>query len=351
MMRAKGEQEIIAIRSSFAKIFSLLIIISLCSLPLIRYIQSIWFNNLSEYLPVSIESVSLANYSADPRGQKFSPVRLEIIQAAIHDYDTLVTDSANRYETVVANLNTPVPTVTALLYTATMISPTPSPITQYKTPTLITSPTATTTHTPTIAYTSTSIPLTSTYTYTPVPPISTYTNTPIPSHPTSTYTFTPVPIHPTSTYTYTPTPSYPTSTKTFTPVPPTNTSPPPTNTSISLPDVHVVIIKPPNSAKITTKDSTKFEAVAWDPVVGSTNGSGITQVRFIILDSSGNAIWSKSDDSVRYCTFPKPDGKCGKMGEQLWGSLTKGETYTLKARAQAIDGRWSEWVSVTWIKK
>jgi hypothetical protein len=162
------------------------------------------------------------------------------------------------------------------------------------------------TNTPAPVPTNTPVPPTNT----PVPP----TNTPVPA-PTNT------PVPPTST------PVPPTNT----PVPPTNTPVPPTNTPVP-PALVVQIVAPSNGATISGVGQTRFQAIAYDPSVSTTDGAGITNVSFSIVQLTGGTYsFSAVEAQAAYCVF-SGNGPCST--NPAFATMTPG-TYQLTATASA----------------
>ena len=97
---------------------------------------------------------------------------------------------------------------------------------------------------------------------------------------------------------------------------------------------------------ITSVNQTRFEAIAWDPAYGSSNGDGISNIKFW-FDGPGD-IPGRQEGQKAYCAF-SGNGPCERMDAVMdYTSLPNG-TYTIYARAQANDGRISEIVSKTFI--
>jgi hypothetical protein len=115
----------------------------------------------------------------------------------------------------------------------------------------------------------------------------------------------------------------PTATFTATPLPsPTATCAP----------LFVDIISPgADGVEITDRSQTDFEAVAYDPNIGTNNGDGIFQVHFTLFDPNGNQIHYQSESLVAYCGFGG-DHPCSWMPTSEWDALING-TYTLQAEA------------------
>ena len=166
----------------------------------------------------------------------------------------------------------------------------------------------------------------------------TRTNTPTPSE-TPTHT-------PTPTSSETPTPSD-TPTKTPSPTPSLTPSISPTPTS-TLPPVHIAIIVPPVSGTyLVDIDETQFEAEAWDPLIGTSNGDGIDYVRMWLYSPSFALMTVNDQFSVRFCLY-NGTVTCNRMPGGQWNALANG-TYTLYAMAWATDGRSSALVSKTFL--
>lgn len=86
---------------------------------------------LANKLPVTLHSLLFADYSADPIGFRIAAVRFNLIEEAIRDADdSQNSNSADRFATLQAYLNTSVPTVTPEFPqtpTATLQQPTTTP--------------------------------------------------------------------------------------------------------------------------------------------------------------------------------------------------------------------------------
>jgi hypothetical protein len=123
-------------------------------------------------------------------------------------------------------------------------------------------------------------------------------------------------------------------------------TPPPTNTP---PPIHIEITSPAQSGLVVTNVSqTNFEAVAWNPPFGGSNGDGISEIAFWFTGPA--TIPGRSDTSARFCAFGAPgNSACRTVDEVVrFTSLANG-TYTIYARARGVDGRYSEIVSKTFI--
>jgi hypothetical protein len=180
---------------------------------------------------------------------------------------------------------------------------------------------------------------------TPVPPSSTPvppSSTPVPPPSSTPVPPSSTPVPPSST------PVPPTNTPvpppSSTPVPPPSSTPvpPPTDTPMPLP-LFVQIVDPSDGASINGVGQTRFEAIAYDPSVGMTNGDGITSVDFSIVQLSGGAYtYSHTENTAAYCAF---GGGSPCATSPAFGSMTPG-TYRLTATAHA-PGKPNVSVSVT----
>ncbi|MCI0476457.1 MAG: hypothetical protein L0Y55_09440, partial [Anaerolineales bacterium] len=99
------------------------------------FVERMSWRRPAEFIPISLSSTQVAQYSHDPLTIQIPVARLELIAEVIHDQEPDA-DVAARFATVQANLLTPV---------AWMITPTPS-----RTPTPTRTPTFTATPTPTL---------------------------------------------------------------------------------------------------------------------------------------------------------------------------------------------------------
>ncbi|MCJ7657896.1 MAG: hypothetical protein MUO67_01970 [Anaerolineales bacterium] len=81
-----------------------------------------------DWLPISLHSLLNSDYSADPLGFKFAPVKLDLILEAIRDSieDNSSMDSEERFATLQAGLSTPVASVTPA-FSQTPFTPTSTP--------------------------------------------------------------------------------------------------------------------------------------------------------------------------------------------------------------------------------
>jgi hypothetical protein len=92
-------------------------------------------------------------------------------------------------------------------------------------------------------------------------------------------------------------------------------------------------------------DDTGFEAMAYDPNVGFTNGAGIVQVQFQLYTPSDVKILDRTESAVAYCAF-SGDAPCPTWNSQAsvsFDDAPEGD-YTLKARAYSNTLGWSDWV-------
>jgi len=301
-------------------------------------------SDLQQSIPISIQSEENADYSPDTIN--YAPkIVLNIVEDIIRDETSENQYLLERINKALAQLDTPIPSITLeISYTPTLTF----------TPTY----TKTYTNTPTKTSTSTRTPFPSRtpfYTPTKIPPSATHTDTPRFTD-TQSPSFTPSPtdsqiisLPPTDT-------QIPAPTGTHTQIPPTETStetslptftPSPTDTSTPIPTptdnltTYIEIVVPTNGQIISNIDQTNFEAEAW---VGSTriNGNNIERIEFKI-EAIG---FQREERIVRYCAF-KGDNSCLVMENDTWAKMSNG-SYTFKARAlNAITGEFTNWVSVT----
>jgi hypothetical protein len=128
--------------------------------------------------------------------------------------------------------------------------------------------------------------------------------------------------------------------------PPTETFTPPPPTSTPLP-IYIEIVSPnPSGVTITNVSQTRFEAIAWNPPYGSTNGDGIKNITFWF--AGPGTIPGRTESGKAYCAF-SGNGPCNTMDSVVdWRSLPNG-TYTIYARATGVDDRLSVIASKTFI--
>jgi hypothetical protein len=260
-----------------------LLLIGICALYgwATQSIRPLYDLSREESIPISINATKTADYSPDfytPVGN----IGLGIIRDLLQDLDPASAPN-ERMATLAGALRTPVASVTA---------PPGS------TPLNVTAPAT--------------LPVETTLPESPVPIIP---NTPIPS------TSTPIPPSPP------PPPPPPKPTKPPKEEPPTAI--PPTSTPTATPEpVHLNILNPASDGtSITGNDSTTFEAEAWDPAVGTTNGDGITSITFTIYDSIGNTLHTYVDVTPSYCAFGG-DSSCSDSTSA--GIALPNDTYTLE---------------------
>lgn len=133
-------------------------------------------------------------------------------------------------------------------------------------------------------------------------------------------------------------------------------TPPPTSTATAantstptktpLP-IYIEIVNPdPSGMIVTSVDQTRFEAIAWDPNVGTSNGNGIRNIKFW-FDGPGH-ISGRTESQEGYCAF-SGNNPCERISAVMdYTTLPNGE-YTIYARAQGDDNRYSETISKTFI--
>lgn len=202
----------------------------------------------------------------------------------------------------------------------------------------ISAPTATRTSTSTVTSTLTITPTaTGTKTLTPTGTMTLSATSIVTSTPSAT-------LMPTDTEIFTPTVTLaPSATETITLVPTvTQTSTIPstaTKTATKTPQpLHIEIVDPSTDGQvISSYTDTSFEAIAWDPNVGTINGAGIASVHFSF---SGPVSMAANTEFIPYyCAFDG-DAACEALSSAAFRALLPG-TYTLFATASAPDGRTS----------
>ena len=91
---------------------------------------------------------------------------------------------------------------------------------------------------------------------------------------------------------------------------------------------------------VTHRTQTRFEAEAWQTVIGDENGDGIQRVIFKIFDEQDNSVFVHPEYLTPYGAFGDKI-KCNPMSKELWGSLESGN-YRLEVRAEGMNGTWSK---------
>ncbi|MBX0326223.1 hypothetical protein K2Z83_00760 [Oscillochloris sp. ZM17-4] len=110
----------------------------------------------------------------------------------------------------------------------------------------------------------------------------------------------------------------------------------------------VQIVIPADGTTISSAGEAIFQAIAYDPDIATTDGSGISQVIFTILDSGGATAYSHTENIAAYCAFGG-DSPCSSMPILQWDALASG-TYTFTAEARSVLGKPAVTVSVTFVK-
>jgi hypothetical protein len=110
----------------------------------------------------------------------------------------------------------------------------------------------------------------------------------------------------------------------------------------------VQIVNPANGATINSAGEATFQAIAYDPDIAATDGSGISQVIFTITDSGGATVHTATENAAAYCAFTG-NSPCNAIPVVQWNALPSG-TYTLSARARSSQGKPSVTVSVSFVK-
>jgi hypothetical protein len=246
-----------------------------------QWIRPLYDLSRDEAIPFSINATKTADYSPDfytPVGN----VSLNIIFDLFKDLDPASTPES-RMATLVGSLQTPVASVTALAGSTQTDSTAPATL-EVKT----TIPETALTENPVVIIPNTPVQATSTVAPPPPPP-----------KPKPTKEEPPPPVPPT-------------------PIPPTATPEP----------AQLKIINPSSDgATITGNDETMFEVEAWDPVMGNTNGDGITSITFVLYDSTGNTVHTYTDTAPTYCAFGG-NNNCGDAASA--GVLLSSDTYALE---------------------
>ncbi len=334
-------------RSNLQRLLIVVVVfLGITCLCLSVFVQGLAQEDAAESVPISIQARDYADYSAYNRISN-SNISLNIIEDIFRDEAAEGEDFSEQVNQALAQLDTPVPTVTPIHSFTPSNTPSPAPTstgTQRPTWTTIPSATFLPTRTLTIAntavlpsLTATAIPsatFTSQPTSTSVP-----TNTSAPSNPpppsnTPSPTNTATIPQPTLTFTQTSVP-------TNTPLPTETFTPQPTATEAEI--INIEIIIPTEGQTITRRNQTRFEAEAW---VGGDriNGKDIERVVFVI-EALGHM---ESEESVRFCAFAGDDS-CNRMSSSQWDSLDDG-TYSIRAQAcSAITGDCAGWVSKTFV--
>ncbi len=122
--------------------------------------------------------------------------------------------------------------------------------------------------------------------------------------------------------------------------------PPPTETPVPV-GLFIQITVPGDGAVIESAAGTAFQAIAYDPDVGTSDGAGIASVQFSIQQIAGNGSYSHSrvERQAAYCAYGG-DGPCATIPD--WDTLGSG-TYQLTATANAA-GKPSVSRSITFSK-
>jgi len=117
-----------------------------------------------------------------------------------------------------------------------------------------------------------------------------------------------------------------------------------TNTPLPL---YIEIINPdPSGITITSVNQTRFEAIAWDPTFGTSNGVGISEIRFWF--EGPGSIPGRTENQAGYCAFGG-DSPCQPISAVMDFTTLPNGRYTIYARARGDDGRFSATVSKDFI--
>jgi hypothetical protein len=124
----------------------------------------------------------------------------------------------------------------------------------------------------------------------------------------------------------------------------------PANTPTNTPSpVHIEFVLPDSSGVVITAsnlEETRFEAIAWNPPYGTSNGDGIDNIEFWF--GGPGSIPGATERVVAYCAFTG-DTPCTRLDQRVDYSTLPDGTYTIYARAQGVDGRYSETISRNFI--
>ncbi|MCL4858679.1 MAG: hypothetical protein KJZ93_04705 [Caldilineaceae bacterium] len=92
-----------------------------------------------------------------------------------------------------------------------------------------------------------------------------------------------------------------------------------------------------------------FQAVAYDPAVGRSDGAGIARVNFRVIDPQGRVVVEEDEGAAPFCAFGDDDGECNVWyyfaENQAWPNgerIRCGTTYTLWAQAVSARGLTAE---------
>jgi len=107
----------------------------------------------------------------------------------------------------------------------------------------------------------------------------------------------------------------------------------------------VQIVDPADGASINGVGQTKFQAIAYDPAVGTTDGDGITSVDFSVVQIGGGYSYSSTGSAPAYCAFGG-NGPCNVSPD--WSSMAPGN-YRVTATAHA-PGKPDATVNVTFTR-
>lgn len=130
-------------------------------------------------------------------------------------------------------------------------------------------------------------------------------------------------------------------------LPPTSTSTAantatPTNTPLP---IYIEITNPdPSGLTVTNVNQTRFEAIAWDPNVGTKNGNGIRNIKFWF--EGPGSIPGRTEIQAGYCAFTG-NSPCSRIDAVMDYTTLPNGKYTIYARAEGTDGRLSETISKT----
>jgi TadE-like protein len=100
--------------------------------------------------------------------------------------------------------------------------------------------------------------------------------------------------------------------------------------------IHILILNPATDGTVIRANTdAPFQAEAWDPNIGTTNGNGISNIVFTF--SGPSSIGAHTENSALYCAFGGVNPVCDPITLAVFATLTPG-TYTMTATATATSG-------------
>lgn len=112
---------------------------------------------------------------------------------------------------------------------------------------------------------------------------------------------------------------------------------------------HIAVVNPASDgAYVSSQDLTRFESVAWNENVGTSNGNGVTRVHFLITGPGSLTLVNRYENIVGYCAFGS-DAPCDRWdgtASVSWSSAPAG-LYTIESFAEYSDGGTSNTIQQT----